>query len=267
MNDYHVHTDFSDDCQTPMDDMIETAISRGISQIAITDHYDPDYPDPEFQFLIDFDKYYASLEAAEKKYADRIKVLKGIEVGIQKGGTLQKCRDTVHAYDYDFVIGSFHCFDGEALDKADYEAIGRENLMPRFYTYMYECLKEYKCYDVLGHFNVIDRYIPFEIDYSKSMDIIEAILKLIIEDGKGLELNTSSFRYGMGLRTLPAPDILKMYHDLGGEILTMGSDAHKPGDIKHRFSLITSMAQDIGFKYFAEFKGRKMTMVDIEKVP
>lgn len=260
INDYHVHTDFSDDSDAAMGSMIESAISLGAERIAITDHYDPDYPDPAFPFIIDFEKYHEALITAGEKYKDKIKVIKGIEAGIMKT-TIEKCRKAVHAFSYDFVIGSFHCFDGIDLCSADYEAIGQKNIMPRFYSNMYECLKEYKCYDVLGHFNVIDRYIPYEADYSESMGLIEDILRMIISDGKGIEINTSSFRYSMGARTTPSSEILRMYKNLGGEILTIGSDAHRPQDIADHFSYAEKMAADAGFGYLTVFENRAPKMI------
>ena len=93
------------------------------------------------------------------------------------------------------------------------------------------------------------------------MDIVEAILKMIIEDGKGIELNTSSFRYGMGERTHASSEILTMYREMGGEIVTMGSDAHKPEDLADHFDRAREILTGHGFKYFATFEDRKIKMV------
>ncbi len=267
MNDYHIHTIFSDDADISLNEMIEGAITKGMDEVAITDHYDPDYPDPEFPFALDFPAYHKAMEDAQKEYEGRIVVRKGIEVGIQHGETMDQCRQAVHGYDYDIVIGSFHCFNGMDLYKADYASMEEKDVIPAFYTYVRDCLKEYKCYDVLGHINVIDRYVPFAPDHRGCMDLIEEILHMVIEDGKGIEINTSSFRYGMGMRTTPTPDILLLYKQLGGEILTIGSDAHKPNDIGHRFTHAQAMAEDMGFRYLTSFKGREPVMVPISEVP
>ena len=92
MYDYHSHTDFSDDSSTSMDEMIQGAIKKEIRELAITDHYDPDYPDPNYPFEVDFVEYHKSLLNAEKEYAGQIKIIKGLEIGIQQEPTMSKCR-------------------------------------------------------------------------------------------------------------------------------------------------------------------------------
>lgn len=261
--DYHTHTMFSEDSVAPVDDMIRGAIDKGIGQLAITDHYDPDYPDPEFEFIPDFENYHSMLLEKQKEYADRIKIVKGIEIGLQEGDTLKKCRETAAAFPYDFIIGSFHCFCGYDLYKADYSSMEQKKVLPDFYECMYNCLSEYKDYDIVGHFNVIDRYVPFELDYSNCMDICEAVIKMIVEDGKGLEINTSSFRYGMGDRTHAASEFLTMYHDMGGELVTIGSDAHRPEDLGHEFQRAAEILRSHGFRYLATFDSRRPEMVKL----
>ena len=87
MYDYHIHTDFSDDCCVPMEEMIKAAIEKGLLELAVTDHYDPDYADRNFPFEIDFPNYYEKLNEFADRYKKRIKVIKGIEIGI--GGCRQ----------------------------------------------------------------------------------------------------------------------------------------------------------------------------------
>lgn len=288
--DYHSHTAHSDDCDIPMDAMIEAAIKKGVAEYAITDHFDPDYPDPEFPFEIEFDEYYKDLSEVPQKFADRIKVIKGLEIGIQHGATLEKCKAEPKNFPYDFIIGSFHCFNGDDLYKADYNSMKPEDILPSFYEYCYDCLLDFDDFDVLGHINVIDRYIPFEADYrcyrlglepdsdlefppeappkamaisyAKSMEIVEAIFKLLIGRGQGIEINTSSFRYQTG-DTSPAAEMLHLYCDLGGEVLTIGSDAHFPEHIAYNFDYVVEMAKDFGFRYFTTYSKRQPVMLPL----
>jgi histidinol-phosphatase (PHP family) len=111
--------------------------------------------------------------------------------------------------------------------------------------------------------NVIDRYLNLERDYTESMFIIEEILKELIAKGKGLEINTSSYRYGLQGRTHPTKEILQMYKDLGGEVLTIGSDAHRPSDLLFHFEEGVAFAENHGFKYFSTFENRKITMLPL----
>ena len=85
MYDYHSHSSFSDDSTTPLYDMIHSAIEKGILELAVTDHYDPDYPDKNFPFELDFPGYHSALLQAEEEFARQIKIVKGIEIGIQHG--------------------------------------------------------------------------------------------------------------------------------------------------------------------------------------
>jgi histidinol-phosphatase (PHP family) len=264
MYDYHTHTSFSTDSNTSMADMIDAACAVGLKEMAITDHYDPEYPDPSFPFEIKFEDYHNALDKAKEENKNRIKILKGLEVGIQYGYINEKCRNQVNSFDYDFILGSFHCAEGYELDtNRFYQNKTTEESYLAFYNYMYNNLKEYKDYDVLGHFNIIDRYAPARAENSVYMDIVEEIVKLIIADGKGIEINTSSFRYGMGDRTTPAREILQLYADLGGEIITIGSDSHRTKDLGYKFDTAVEMIKSAGLKYLATYDQRKVNFVKL----
>lgn len=255
MYDYHTHTAFSDDCDVSMDDMIQGAIKAGIKELAITDHYDPGYEDPEFPFQLDSSRYYNALLDAEKKYHNQIHLVKGMEIGIMDT-KLEECHQYVEEFPYDFIIGSFHCLHQDDLYRYDFSKADGPAKLEEFYLYVNKCLKEYKNYDIAGHLTIIDRYIGKIYDYKPYMDIIEDTLKTIIYDGKGIEINTSSFKYGTGI-WLPRQEVLSLYHDLGGEILTFGSDSHEPKYFQHHFDEAHALAKSIGFKYQCTFKERK----------
>ena len=112
--------------------------------------------------------------------------------------------------------------------------------------------------------NLVARYSHDMADFKDYGDIVEEILKMIIYDGKGIELNTSSFRYKMSC-TCPSEEILQMYRELGGEILTMGSDAHTPDKLTDHFDYAAEYLQSLGFKYLASFNKRKPSFVLLGK--
>lgn len=253
--DFHTHTGFSDDCDVPMKEMIEGAIARGIKTLAITDHHDPGYPDPEFPFIMNFDKYLPALREARQYYKERIEILTGLEAGIMKGQFAQ-INKAINSFPFDIIIGSFHCMRNDDMYRYDFSKADVPAVLEDFYTYVYECLKEFKNYDIAGHFSIMDRYIGKIYDYTPFEEQIDEILRLIIADGKGLEINTSSFKYGTG-SWLPRESILKRYLELGGEILTFGSDAHDPAYYQHHFNDAVEFAKHIGFKYYCKFRGRK----------
>lgn len=253
--DMHTHTGFSDDCYIPMEDMLESAAESGVRTLAVTDHYDPGYPDPEFPFLIDFARYQKELSAAKEQYADRMEILSGLEAGIMHG-QFEAANEVIDAFPYDFILGSFHCHRGEDLYTYDYTAVDGPALLENFYIYMHDCLRGFDNYDVVGHFSILDRYIGKLYDYSPFEDIIDEILKLIVQKGKGIEINTSSFKYGTGT-WLPRESILRKYRELGGEILTFGSDAHAPEYYRFHFDDAAELARSLGYKYHCIFRERK----------
>ncbi|MDR2132242.1 MAG: histidinol-phosphatase HisJ family protein [Clostridiales Family XIII bacterium] len=262
MYDYHTHSSFSADSDEALETMLLRAISLGIKEYAVTDHCDPHYRNAEYDFELDLAAYAQELERLAAKYGAEIKTLKGIEIGIQHD-VIEDRLAVIRAYPFDFVIGSFHCAEGFEIYAPEYANRPAEELYRGFYGYMLQCLKLYKDYDVLGHFNVIDRYaasIPADEVYR---DLVEDIVRLLIADGKGIEINTSCFRYGMGERTTPTAEMLRLYARAGGEIMTVGSDAHRAADVGFMFDRAVHMAREAGMKYLATFENREVKFVKI----
>ena len=256
MYDMHNHTLYSDDSKATMTSMIEAGIQQSLNGVAITDHYDPDYPTPEFDFTPDFAAYHKAMEEVKETYRDKIEVILGIEIGIQHGSTLEKCKQAAKGYPYDFIIGSFHCAQGKDLYVDYFNDWSIEEAYHGFYQYVLNCLEQYQDYDVLGHINIIDRYTPRISSYGPYMEEIEAILKLLVSSGKGIEINTSSFRYNLGDVTTPSQKILALYKDVGGEIITLGSDAHSPRHVGYKLDWAEDFAKSQGFRYYVHYKNR-----------
>lgn len=253
--DTHTHTGFSDDCDTSVEEMLRGAASKGIKTLTVTDHYDPGYPDPAFPFTIDFDSYQKTMLAARKEYRDIMDIRIGLEVGIMEGQFMEADK-IINAFPYDLIIGSFHCHRGRDLYTYDFTDVDGPAMLEDFYSYMYDCLNIFDNYDIIGHFSILDRYIGKLYDYSPLEDIIDEILRLLVQNGKGIEINTSSFKYGTGT-WLPRESILKRYLQLGGEILTFGSDAHSPEHYQYHFNDAAELAKTLGFRYYCTFRERK----------
>ncbi|MDR1952869.1 MAG: histidinol-phosphatase HisJ family protein [Clostridiales Family XIII bacterium] len=264
MYDYHLHTGFSYDAgaEASIDLMVRRAIELGLDGIAVTDHYDPEFADLNWSADLDFPNYHATLDRVVAQYGEAIDIARGIELGMQPGEPNALCAAAASDYPYDFIIGSVHCACGAAIDTRAYHA-GRncKQAVHDYYDDLLRCITEFGDFDVLGHINVIERYIdgtPHDDDF---MDIAEVILKKLIDEGKGIEINTSSFRYGMGERTTPTPTILRRYVELGGEIVTTGSDAHRARDVGAMIDFAEQMIRDAGLRYIATFKARKPVMI------
>ncbi|RDY23378.1 histidinol-phosphatase HisJ family protein [Romboutsia maritimum] len=251
--DYHMHSNFSGDSKTTMEDMVKKSIDLGLKEICFTDHVDYDIKDSIYE-KINYDKYFQNIEFLKNKYNNKISIKKGIELGLQRH-IVDTCKKDVDDYPFDFVICSIHTIDKlELYFNKFFEGKTQLESYQRYYEELYTVVKTFKDYCVLGHLDLIKRYGDFDklLDDSLFYDIIESILKQVISDGKGIEINTSCFRYNLPDLT-PSKYILEMYKNLGGEIITTGSDSHNPSQIAYQFDYIYPLLKNLGFKYISTF--------------
>lgn len=264
MFDFHMHSDFSEDCSTPMEATIESAIEKGFSKICFTEHLDYDYPDPDFTFDLDTESYDTKIRQMQEKYGDRITIKKGIEIGMQPH-LFARYERLLSKNKFDFIICSLHAADRKDLHNGDFFKGRTASEAYRFYyEELLYCVRHFETYSILGHLDLVKRYQALDTDESFH-DIIGEIFKTIIPKGKGIEVNTSGFAYGLG-SAMPSRDILELYYDLGGEIITIGSDAHQAEHVGHRFDQVLAMLQDIGFRYITTFSDLKPSFHEIEKI-
>lgn len=255
--DYHLHTWFSDDSDYPMEQLVCDAITAGLAEICITDHVDygikGDWPEPSETYHGDEKKglpvmnvkypaYHAELLRLQERYAGQITIREGMEFGMQVH-TIPQYEKLFAAYPFDFIIMSCHQVEDKEFWTQDFQR-GRtqDEYNRRYYEEILQVIQRYKNYSVLGHLDMISRYdkagvYPFE----NVRDIIAEILRQAIRDGKGIEVNTSSHRYGLSDLT-PSRDILRLYRDLGGTILTIGSDTHAP---QHLAAYVKETAEEL----------------------
>ncbi|MDR1774546.1 MAG: histidinol-phosphatase HisJ family protein [Clostridioides sp.] len=264
--DYHIHSDFSTDGKSSMEEMILKSIDLNLSEICFCDHVDYGVFTDD-SFMVDLDKYFEKLNLLKSKYQDKITIKKGIEFGLQRHLT-SYYQNRAKEYDFDFIICSIHAIDGQDLYLDSYfDGKTQIEIYENFYNEFFEVVKNYKDYNVLGHLDLIKRYSHFEGSSSDDYfyDIIESILKQVISDGKGIEINSSCFRYKLPDLT-PSMKILKMYKDLGGEIITTGSDAHSTEYLACKFDYIHSVLKELGFKYVAGFNKRQPEFFKIDDI-
>lgn len=259
--DVHVHTNFSPDSKTEVCDQIEKAIDSGFHSICITDHYDIIYLHENLdgdQFVFNTEDYLKKLADIKEKYKDKIDVLIGVEMGLFSHLETY-VNEYLNKYNFDFIIGSSH-FVGSlepGSSNAFWKDRSEKEAILNYFESALENVKIFNNYDVYGHLDYVVRYTPskskdFKIAYYE--DVITEILKNIIKNGQGIEINTGDID-NLG-RTNPHKDILKMYKKLGGEIITIGSDAHEPEHLGHEFKIAEDLMKEIGFKYYAVYKNR-----------
>jgi histidinol-phosphatase (PHP family) len=248
-----------------MEEMCLGAIERNIVEIAVTDHLDIDYPDRDFQFDLDYAAYSTAIDHAREKYHGRLNIIKGIEIGLQ-AHILDECAAFLEGKDFQFVIASVHAVSGMDLSGDEYY---RQKTKKAAYIEYLEallaCIKNFKAFNVVGHVDLLRRYGSYRdksMKHSDFGDLLDLVFEELISTGRGLEINTSGFRYKLQ-STLPDLDLLKRYRELGGEILTIGSDAHTPHHLAYYFSAAYQVVKKAGFDYITRFPHGKPEFVKI----
>lgn len=263
--DQHMHCNFSGDSDALPEDMIKAGIAHGLSGICFTDHLDYDYPEEPNIFLLDFDNYFKVLSDLREKYTDKISVNIGIELGLQTQAAGQNLA-VAEKYPFDFIIGSSHVVNHMDPYYPEFFA-GRDEdaAYMEYFESVLENINSDVDFDVYGHIDYVVRYGPNKnafYTYEKFKDIIDEILTQLISKGKGIEVNTGGFKYGLG-HPNPTEDIIKRYRELGGEIITMGADAHVPEYVAYEFDKTAQIIKNCGFKYYTVFKNRKAEFIPL----
>lgn len=263
--DMHSHSDFSGDCKIPLTDMIAKAKSLGLNYYAITDHHDLEFPECGINFELDLDSYMEHISAVSNSMTSEFTLLKGVEFGLQPsiGSTLD---GLATKYDFDFIIGSSHLANGkDPYQKDFYEGLTRNEGYKMYFEATLDNINSTNAFDTLGHLDYAIRYWRGDdhrkYDYKDFQEIFDAILKTLIKKGKSLEVNTSGYLQKLD-QPNPSYDVLTHYHQLGGELITIGSDAHLPQNIMSNFDLTEKKLRQIGFKSYTIYKQRQPIQLD-----
>lgn len=259
--DFHTHTDFSSDSEQPMEGALEALISKGIKTVCFTEHMDMDYPGGEF--ILDTAAYRARLLELREKFQGRIVVLFGVELGLMEY-LAPRLREYVSGWDFDFIIGSSHLVDGVDPYYPEYfSRHGDYNGILRYFESILANIRAFDDFDVYGHLDYVVRYSGAKNYHPADFaELLDEILKTLISMGKGIELNTAGLKYGLEFAH-PHPELLKRYRELGGEIITVGSDGHKADHYAWDFDRAGDILRNAGFGYYTVFRGRKPQFVKI----
>lgn len=273
-HDSHVHTLFSTDSSTPMVSMVRQGIENGLHGITFTDHMDYHFPDKYDKkksssdtdvdgrtlFTFDPETYLYEIAQVRECYGDKIRIYAGVELGLKEDAIEQNIalsRDPR----FDYMIGSIHLVDDIDPYYAEYwEANEEKKGIEKYFLTMDENLKaENIQIDTLGHLDYIVRYAPSGsriYSYHMYADIIDEILRRIIDRGIALEVNTAGYKNG-GLMPNPNEDIIRRYREFGGELIAFGSDAHEPARLSARFADAEKIVRNAGFQYYTTFVQHK----------
>lgn len=255
--DYHIHTKFSADSEADPRGHILKAIEMGLDEICFTDHQDFNYP--YMSFDLDIDSYLKEMKLLKEEYKNQIRIKIGVEVGLDLN-YIQEINDFVNSHDFDYVIGSIHVIrNTEFYEPAEYfNNKTKEEAHREFFLNTLECVKTFDCFNCLGHLDYIVRYGPYEdknVNHELYQDIIDEIFKTLIQKGKGIEVNTSGYR---DLKTCGFPSFkqVERYYQLGGRIITVGTDSHTSDRIGEHVEEVVREYQRIGFQDVSTFTKR-----------
>ena len=262
--DYHLHSSFSGDSDTPMDEMIIKGIELGLTHMCFTEHNDFDYPitnpdsTPEGMFELNPDAYLYDFLKMREKYAGQITLCFGVELGMQPHISRENAV-FAKAHDYDFIIASSHiCNRKDPYYPSFFEGRTQEEAYTEYFESILENLKFYSNFDVYGHLDYVVRYGPTKDEgysYEAYRNIFDRILERLISMEKGIEINTAGLAKGMRDAN-PCIGVIRRYRELGGEIITVGSDAHDPKQIAFGFDRAADILKDCGFRYYTTFEKR-----------
>ena len=262
--DYHTHSLCSPDSQAPMPHMAEAAVAAGLSELCFTDHFDLLDFSGNLCLTHDWAPTRAQFAQAQAQWGDRVRLRYGIELGGAPADFA--AAERVLEEPLDFVITSVHNLDlaagGTDFYEVNYNAMALCQAHMDNYLSSLEAVSRWDGYDVLGH-------IPYLLRYMRDRDCqpvrledweerIRLILSGAIARGKGMELNTNR-----GVSLSDYLWLIGVYRELGGEIVTVGTDAHRPQDVGKGVPAAYQMLKDAGFRYITTFEGRRPKFIAI----
>lgn len=256
--DHHVHTSYSPDSDASIRDYLVEAKKLDLDYVMFTDHIDMGAIEVEFQNHIDYSEYFKTMKQLEEEYQMPIRI--GVEIGYEKNHKNQ-IDEFLMKHPFDFVISSIHYvgrkdfylgnfFDGET----------QYSSYLKYFEAILEMVANFSNFEIVGHLDHIVRYGPFKhrsYNYEDYKEIIDDILKTIIKKDKGIELNTSGLEGPLNT-TFPKKRILERYIELGGNIITVGSDAHYNEDFNAGVPEGINDLKELGFSEISSFKKRKI---------
>lgn len=256
--DYHTHSTYSSDGHNTIMELCRAAIKNGMREIVITDHFEPSINNEYYSFY-NQKGYWAYMTKARQIFRGRLDVKLGVELG-QPHLFPQSSKAVLADFPYDYVLASAHKLpDGRDVSEIDYSQLSEEEVCAMYL----EQLKELVCwndFDCIGHLDLIKRYSAAvykkNISLISQYELLKEVLQLAIRSGKGIEINTSGLRQAPK-ETMPGIDVLKLYRQLGGEILTIGSDAHFAKDVGKGVGEAQVLARMAGFRSITVFNNRK----------
>ncbi len=253
--DYHTHSLISFDSQAPLKAMADAAAGAGLAELCVTDHCDLLDEDGGRVYDFDWPPALEQYRQAVSACSSGLKLKLGLELGMGHIDP-EAAQRILRVPELDFVIGSVHNLSpqagGEDLFHLDYTASeGCYAALDDYFASM-ALLAESGFYDVLGHIIYPLRYMSAPVSLDRYWERVDGIFRAAAERGRGIELNTYT---GKAVREWKP--VMDHWRACGGEIVTLGSDAHAPGGVAGGFQEACALLRETGFRYVAVYEKRR----------
>lgn len=271
--DNHNHSQFSfDGGRASVEEGAHAAVAAGLGGLCFSDHCDHFVPPmkateenivPEY---FDVPLQQAEVSRVQEIMGDRIRILKGIEIGMYKD-----CHDDIRKvlanHSFDQVLASVHYIDGtDPYYGGFYEDKDWKEAYGGYLETIYREMTWLCDFDIMGHFDYVVRYAPYpvaSIRYSDFSDILDEMFRYLIHEGKALEINTKSYEGDRGRIVELDKDLLLRYREMGGEIISIGSDSHEPSRIGAGIRNHAGLLKSLGFRWTAHYEQRRLVQLPL----
>ena len=261
--DYHLHCHASFDSEASLSDMVEALLQRGFQEVCFTDHWDIMEKTPSTQ-IFDFEERDQELEKVIEKYRGKMKIRKGVELG-QPWKNKKQTDEFMKISDgkLDYIIGSIHnLYQDDDLGWSDFTTCDLKKIYEDYIDALIDMVKNYE-FDMLGHITYPSRYMlennQIHYDLTPHYEQFEYLFLTAVDHGIGIEINTSGFFRGL-MDLMPTEKLIDLYRQCGGELITVGSDAHRPQHAGIGNEKAMEVLKRLGFSYYCSFENRKPIM-------
>ena len=271
--DTHNHSQFSfDGKRTSVEASARAAAEAGLGGICFTDHCDHYVPPMKASFENVVPEYFnveeqqAEISRVQSLIGDRTRLLKGIEIGMYEE-CHEQIRKVLDENSFDQIIASVHY-----IEKTDpyyggyYDGKDWKQAYGTYLETIYREMKWLEDFDIMGHYDYIVRYASYpvtSIRYRDFSDIFDEMFRYLIQEGKALEINTKSYEGHRGRMVELDNDVLLRYREMGGEIVSLGSDSHEPSRVGAGFTGHAAFLKSLGFRWTAHYESRRLIQLPL----
>lgn len=250
--DFHVHSNNSFDSKGSIVEMCKAAVSQNITHIAFTEHFSLDSFKKSSGFF-NYSRYFSEIQEARDIFKNKLTIFMGLEF-CEPHLSIDTYKNAVKDFSLDYTLGSVH-----NIGTAGLMTTAKERSAYSSYNAYFEEFYKLACFgdfNAVAHLDLMSRYafsIHGDYSFEDFKDQISEILKKLISRGKGIEVNTSGLRKDLN-QLHPKLEVLKLYKELGGDIITIGSDAHSAGEVGMGCKEALELLNSLGYKYIYTFE-------------